>query len=128
MVNSDGVECGVIILDVSSGGFRLEVSECPRIGELITLRVEHREEFPAQIRWVLGNEAGGSFIGAADAHDGAEQGESEMATEKSDRAAERRSETDRRENERRLGDERRRDERSTDRRNEERRKGERRDQ
>jgi hypothetical protein len=129
MVNSDGVEWDVIILDVSSGGFRLEVSECPRIGELITLRVEHREEFPAQIRWVLGNEAGGSFVGAADAHDRAEQGESEMATDKSDRAAERRSEADRRaESDRRLDNERRREKRSTDRRNEERRKGERRDQ
>jgi hypothetical protein len=127
IVNSDGTEWDVTILDVSRGGFRMEVSECPRIGELITLRVEHSEEIPAQIRWVLGNEAGGSFIGPTDAVAGAEQGDSQMTTEKSDQAADRRSETDRRESERRLSDERRRDERSTDRRKGERRKGPRRD-
>lgn len=125
MVNSDGVEWDVIILDVSRGGFRLEVPECPRLGELVTLRVEHREEIPAQIRWVLGNEAGGSFIRPADASDVEEQGESEMATERRD--SERRSEEERRENERRSGNERRSDGRSTDRRKDERRKGERRD-
>ena len=128
MINSDGVECNVIILNVSSSKNQAGSLGMSANWRADRCRVEHREEFPAQIRWVLGNEAGGSFVGAADAHDCAEQGESEMATDKSDRAAERRSETDRRENERRLGDERQRDERSTDRRNEERRKGERRDQ
>lgn len=126
IINSDGAEWDVIILDVSRGGFRIEVSECPRIGERITLRVEHSEEIPAQIRWVLGNEAGGSFIGPNDVVDGAERGDGEMTTEKNDRDAQRRSETDRRATERRLADERRRDERSTDRREEDRRKRERR--
>lgn len=69
MIDSDGRETDVIILDVSSGGFRLEVPEAPRIGEFITLRVEHREEFPAQIRWALGNEAGGVFLTPAGAED-----------------------------------------------------------
>lgn len=62
LINSDGVEAGVVILDVSSGGFRLKVEELPRIGELITLRVEKSDEFPAQIRWALGDEAGGVFL------------------------------------------------------------------
>jgi PilZ domain len=65
LINSDGLESGVTVLDVSSGGFRLELSESPRIGEFVTLRVEHGEEFPAQIRWALGNEAGGVFLTAA---------------------------------------------------------------
>ena len=62
MINSDGVETDVIILDVSNGGFRIEVRESPRIGEFVTLQVERSENFPAQIRWVLGNEAGGVFL------------------------------------------------------------------
>ena len=66
LINSDGAESSAIILDVSSGGFRLEVSETPRIGEHVMLRVEHGEQFPAQIRWALGNEAGGIFLSPID--------------------------------------------------------------
>jgi len=62
LINSDGVESGVVILDVSSGGFRLKVEELPRIGELVRLRVDKSDEFPAQIRWALGDEAGGVFL------------------------------------------------------------------
>jgi hypothetical protein len=62
LINSDGVESPATILDISSGGFRLEVSETPRIGEHVTLRVERGEQFPAQVRWALGNEAGGVFL------------------------------------------------------------------
>ena len=62
LIDSDGREHNVTILDVSSGGFRLEVTEAPRIGEFIHLRVERGDEFPAQIRWALGNEAGGVFL------------------------------------------------------------------
>ena len=62
LIDSDGVATDVLILDVSSGGFRLEVPEAPRIGEHVTLRVERCEDFPAQIRWALGEQAGGIFI------------------------------------------------------------------
>jgi len=65
LINSDGMEVDVTILDVSSGGFRLEVSESLRVGESVTLRVD-REEVPAQIQWVLGNEAGGIFLAPID--------------------------------------------------------------
>ena len=61
LINSDGVESPVVVLDVSSGGFRLEVAETPRIGEHVTLRID-REQYPAQIRWALGSEAGGVFL------------------------------------------------------------------
>lgn len=64
LIDSDGREQQVTILDVSSGGFRLEVTEAPRIGEFVTLRVERGEEFSAQVRWALGNEAGGVFLTA----------------------------------------------------------------
>ncbi len=66
MIDSDGVKTDVIILDVSSGGFRIEVQERPQIGEFITLQVEHSENFRAQIRWALGNEAGGVFLSPID--------------------------------------------------------------
>jgi hypothetical protein len=66
LINSDGVESSATILDVSSGGFRLEVTETPRIGEHVTLRVERGEQFPAQIRWALGSEAGGVFLAPID--------------------------------------------------------------
>jgi hypothetical protein len=66
LVDSDGRESDVIILDVSSGGFRLEVTESPRIGEFVTIRVERGEDFKAQIRWALGSEAGAIFLGPVD--------------------------------------------------------------
>jgi hypothetical protein len=65
LINSEGVESPIVILDVSSGGFRLEVTETPRIAEHVTIRVD-REQFPAQIRWALGDEAGGVFLSQID--------------------------------------------------------------
>jgi hypothetical protein len=66
LINSDGVETDVLILDISSGGFRLQLEDPVRIGEIVTLRVEHAQEFAAQIRWALGTEAGGAFLAADD--------------------------------------------------------------
>jgi len=65
LIDSDSVESNVIVLDVSSGGFRLEVSEAPRIGEYVTLRAGN-QDFPAQIRWSLGDVAGGVFLSPVD--------------------------------------------------------------
>ena len=64
LIDSGGQESGVVILDVSSGGFRLKVAELPRIGEFVTLRVERGQLYQAQIRWALGDEAGGVFLEA----------------------------------------------------------------
>jgi hypothetical protein len=61
LINSDGVESDVIILDVSRGGFRLEIAEVLAHGECVRLRVERGQEFSAQILWTMGNEAGGVF-------------------------------------------------------------------
>ena len=66
LINSDGVVIEVVILDVSSGGFRFEVSEELRIGERVTLQAEHGDLFPAEIRWTLGKEAGGVFLAPVD--------------------------------------------------------------
>lgn len=92
LIDSDGSEQNVIILDVSSGGFRLEVTEPPRIGEFVTLRVERGEEFDSQIRWSLGNEAGGVFLSAV----GSDFYGSEGAAGEERRTGERRNSPDRR--------------------------------
>jgi hypothetical protein len=66
LIDSDGVETPVVILDVSRGGFRVEVAEELRVGERVTLRAEHGDRFPAEIRWALGKEAGGVFLAPVD--------------------------------------------------------------
>ena len=66
LIDSDGIESAVTILDVSSAGVRLYVSESLRLGELVTLRAEHGEAFPVEIRWTLGNEAGAVFLTPVD--------------------------------------------------------------
>ena len=59
---SDGAEHSVTITDVSSGGFRLRTDDTMPIGEHVFLRVARYGDFPAQIRWALGTEAGGVFL------------------------------------------------------------------
>ncbi len=51
----------VTVTNLTAGGFRIEGTEFLRIGEYVGLQVEHYGEFPAQIRWALGTEAGGVF-------------------------------------------------------------------
>jgi hypothetical protein len=59
---SDGSEHSVTIVDVSAGGFRLRTPETLPIGEHVFLRVARYGDFPAQIRWALGFDAGGVFL------------------------------------------------------------------
>lgn len=65
LVNSDGMESDVLVLDISSHGFRIELDDQLRVGELVSLRVDD-ELVSAEIRWVLGREAGGTFITPVD--------------------------------------------------------------
>ena len=69
LIDAQGAELPVTVTDVSSAGFRLEVSETPRIGEHVTLRVARGGDYPAQIRWALGKEAGGIFLAHVDYSD-----------------------------------------------------------
>lgn len=62
VVDSEGRLYPVKILDISSGGFKLQADETFRIGEYIGIRVSKYGEFSAQIRWALGTEAGGVFL------------------------------------------------------------------
>ena len=102
LIDSDGREQNVTILDVSSGGFRLEVTEAPRIGEFVALRVERGAEFASQIRWALGNEAGGVFLTAV----GSDVYDPDVSAGEERRGAERREAPDRRST-RRAGPDRR---------------------
>jgi hypothetical protein len=126
VINSDGAAVKAIILDVSGSGFRLEVSENLRIGEFVTLRVD-RDDVPAQIRWILGNEAGGAFLAPVDHRTlGEGSGSSTMANDEPGDGTERRDEGDRRKGAQRQHSDRRQADRGGDRRTADRREKERR--
>ena len=133
MIDSDGSEWAVTVLDVSSGGCRLQVPESPRIGEFVTLRVGRGEEIPVQIRWALGDQAGGVFLTAIDCDDwqagGSAMAEDGNGTKDRRTAEERRQDERRKSGDRRAvdGDGRPGDSRQGQRRKVERREGERRD-
>ena len=66
LVTAQGVEHKVTVTDVSPGGFRLRTDVTMPIGEHVFLRVDRFGDFPAQIRWALGDDAGGVFLEAVD--------------------------------------------------------------
>lgn len=61
LIASDGVESKVRVTDLSSGGFRLELTDELMDGEQVRLRLG-RETIRGEIRWVRGKEAGGVFL------------------------------------------------------------------
>ena len=62
LTDADGGELPVEVTDLSSGGFRLRATEQLVAGETVRLRVPRYGDFPAQLQWVEGNEAGGKFL------------------------------------------------------------------
>lgn len=133
LIDSEGNASPVTILDVSATGFRVQVTEPPRIDELVTLRVDRCPDFEGQICWALGDEAGGIFLIPVDPDRWTAQTAEEigMTADKQDRdGAERRQGEDRREGEDRRWDEDRRHGGRTDngRREVERRQGDRREE
>lgn len=62
LVTSDGVLIPATVTNLSNSGFRLRSNELLRIGEYVALRVKNYGDFPGQIRWALGEEAGGVFL------------------------------------------------------------------
>lgn len=63
LIDSDGIAFSVTVLDLSSGGFRVEISgDQLRVGEHVVFRVSRLSDMPAEIRWILGREAGGVFL------------------------------------------------------------------
>jgi len=61
LVRPDGSEIPVVIVNISQSGFRLKIADTPLIGEKIVLRSEVGD-VPAQIRWAIGDMAGGYFV------------------------------------------------------------------
>ena len=62
LVTSDGDEVGVVVIDLSADGFRIEIDDEVRVGEQVILRTRRDGDVPAQIVWTLGSQAGGSFL------------------------------------------------------------------
>lgn len=65
LIDSKGAEQTVTVVDVSSAGFKLRVSQLPIIGDVVKLRVDGVEE-SAQIRWAVDDHAGGIFLNQVD--------------------------------------------------------------
>ena len=66
LIDSEGSQQHVTVLDISSGGFKIRVETLPRIGDHVRLRVEGSAEIEAQIRWAVRDEAGGVFLTPVD--------------------------------------------------------------
>ena len=62
LIDPDGGELAVEVIDLSSGGFRLRADEALVEGEDVRLRVSRYGDFRARIQWVRGQEAGGQFL------------------------------------------------------------------
>lgn len=62
LMRPSGEEIAVLITDISKDGFKLSTDTQLMIGERVDLRVPKTGDVPAQIRWALGNEAGGVFL------------------------------------------------------------------
>lgn len=62
LTNSEGGKSEVTILDVSAGGFRMQFSDPVTVGEVVLVTFDREELVEAEIRWVLGDEAGASFV------------------------------------------------------------------
>lgn len=69
LIDPQGAETEVVVLDVSSAGFKLEVPKPPRIGDVVTLRVTGSGDLKCQIRWAIGDQAGGIFLDPIDYSD-----------------------------------------------------------
>lgn len=61
LIDSQGREIPVVMIDMADSGFRLESPGSHFVGELICLRVGPHGQYPAEIRWVSGSHAGGIF-------------------------------------------------------------------
>lgn len=66
LIDSEGVEMAVKVLDLSAGGCRLKTDGTPIIGEHVRLRVGRVGDYPAQVRWAIGEEAGLQFTGSVE--------------------------------------------------------------
>ena len=62
LIDADGIEFPVVIVDLSSAGFRLRTKECLVAGEPVRLSVRAGDHYPAEIQRASQHEAGGRFL------------------------------------------------------------------
>ena len=62
LTEADGCEVPVVVIDVSSSGFRLTSRSELEPGSEVELRVQKLAPVRALIRWTCGYEAGGVFL------------------------------------------------------------------
>ncbi len=62
LVTADGNIISATVTNVSGRGFCVNSNELLRVGEYVALRIKGYGDFPGQIRWALGAEAGGVFL------------------------------------------------------------------
>lgn len=62
LVDSDGGEIQVEIVDLSGSGFKIRCDGSLTAGERVILRVSRQDDHAAQIQWARGFEAGGKFL------------------------------------------------------------------
>jgi hypothetical protein len=62
LTDSDGGKIRIVVTDISRSGCRMETDGTLEIGEKVQIEVPRYGTYPAQIRWVLGNEAGAVFL------------------------------------------------------------------
>jgi len=62
VLRASGEEINVTISDISKDGFKLVSEVQLMIGERVDLHMPKTGDVPAQIRWAVGNEAGGVFL------------------------------------------------------------------
>ena len=66
LIDSAGRNYPARIVDLSSGGFRVECGQLLRVGEYVVLSGARDEAMRGQIRWAEGQSAGGIFLSAID--------------------------------------------------------------
>ena len=66
LIDADGDEFEVVVLDLSGTGVRLSLEASLKIGEVVTLKFDGSEESRARICWCLGSEAGGILLDEGD--------------------------------------------------------------
>ena len=64
LVEQDGCRVPVVVLDVSSSGFRITSNAELVVGEEVHLHLPKSEPVRAEICWTRGDEAGGIFLDA----------------------------------------------------------------
>ncbi|HWJ58831.1 MAG TPA: PilZ domain-containing protein [Sphingomicrobium sp.] len=62
LIDADGNHIEVIVCDISRDGCRLKSPAMLEIGEQVRIQVPKYGDFPAQVRWSLGDEAGAVFL------------------------------------------------------------------